>query len=644
VDREPLAADCRGENNLQRLIAMDNVVLKLCAAMFNLNYDDLKQRHRERMIRRRIMALSGALAIVTLFALTCLFYSIRISQQKNQIEDKYASTMATVSGELLSNGLRKDAIYAVRSVLPDKESKGYNSDAYRALVKATAPYETAKMFFPGESFDVPLDLQGLAFSDDNKYALVNGQGYSSVIDIAANTEVKRVDDGFAVMCDEGVIYTNDSMQLVYSKLDGGEETVLTNGPADVYYSAGEETALAFLDEGIAGYKGDEEEFFLDLAQYGIDYDYTVDDVFITEDGKTACFAIEGLSTGWIGTVDVAEGELKMLAEIDVVNYPIVCFYNNLLYLCYEEEESYSLNGQNTIIDAYGAFSGELKGKTTIPGNGFYKMQACDEGIIVISDRLSYIMEYDFTVINTISGYMDAMCVFHEDGGYVILDGLGRMFCAGVISDVNKIYSIYGHDDSTLIGTTIYKDGDFYVNAKDSGRVVKYSVMGEQYAALKDAADDAADEEVGEISLDNLQGIENISIFAKSISDDGKYIAVTSNDDTLYIYETASGKVIKEIYNSNLVMSHRKFYHLDAMNMYIIENRVFDKNFNIISDLPQGEIVQKESDGKSVIVRSPYSLYTFYRITLLSYDEVLKKADEVLDGYEPDERMKEKYNM
>ena len=51
-EMEPLAADVRGENKKENLKAMDTAVLKLCAAMFGLNYDDLKQRHHREKIKR----------------------------------------------------------------------------------------------------------------------------------------------------------------------------------------------------------------------------------------------------------------------------------------------------------------------------------------------------------------------------------------------------------------------------------------------------------------------------------------------------------------------------------------------------------------------------------------------------------------
>nr|MCR4929439.1 TIR domain-containing protein [Lachnospiraceae bacterium] len=153
--REPLGADCRGKNNKERLKAMDNVVLKLCAAIFGLNYDDLKQRHREQKIKRRIVLMEIVMALVALFALVCILFTVRIQKQNKIIQDKYASTMATASKELYDSGRRLDAIYVARSVLPDRETKDYNEDAYRALVDAMNVYGASDSYVPKNLVSIP---------------------------------------------------------------------------------------------------------------------------------------------------------------------------------------------------------------------------------------------------------------------------------------------------------------------------------------------------------------------------------------------------------------------------------------------------------------------------------------------------------
>ena len=182
--REPLAAECRGKNNKERLQAMDNAVIKLCAAMFGLNYNDLKQRHREQQMKRRLFVMEAAIAVVTLFAIVCVFFTIRIQKQKETIQDKYAASMAVASEELYDTGRKLDAIYAARSVLPDKETDGYNEEAYRALVDAMGVYTVSESYVPTSVVSINSNILIYEISADEKTMIVYGRDNElSAIDI-----------------------------------------------------------------------------------------------------------------------------------------------------------------------------------------------------------------------------------------------------------------------------------------------------------------------------------------------------------------------------------------------------------------------------------------------------------------------------
>ena len=83
---EPLAADFRGKNKREMKKAMDTEIIRVLAAMFELSYDDLKQRHRERKLRRLVATSLGVgaacLAVGTFSTVT----AIRINEQKERIE------------------------------------------------------------------------------------------------------------------------------------------------------------------------------------------------------------------------------------------------------------------------------------------------------------------------------------------------------------------------------------------------------------------------------------------------------------------------------------------------------------------------------------------------------------------------------
>ena len=87
---EPLAADVRGKNNKAIKKAMNDAILRICAAMFELKYDELKQRHRERAMRRTISIVSAVAAALMLFSAVCLGLMFKIINQSEMILDQNA--------------------------------------------------------------------------------------------------------------------------------------------------------------------------------------------------------------------------------------------------------------------------------------------------------------------------------------------------------------------------------------------------------------------------------------------------------------------------------------------------------------------------------------------------------------------------
>lgn len=83
---EPLAADIRGKDKKAMLKAMRTEMLRLLAPMFSLNYDDLRQRHRERRMKRILTATCIGAAICLVFGAVSTAMALRIQKQKEQIE------------------------------------------------------------------------------------------------------------------------------------------------------------------------------------------------------------------------------------------------------------------------------------------------------------------------------------------------------------------------------------------------------------------------------------------------------------------------------------------------------------------------------------------------------------------------------
>lgn len=85
---EPLAADIRGKNRREMLKALKTEKLRLLAPMFSLDYDDLKQRHRERRMKRILGASLAAAAVFLCFGTFSTAMALRIRNQNVQLEEQ----------------------------------------------------------------------------------------------------------------------------------------------------------------------------------------------------------------------------------------------------------------------------------------------------------------------------------------------------------------------------------------------------------------------------------------------------------------------------------------------------------------------------------------------------------------------------
>jgi len=85
VQREPLAADCRGENAKERNANIDKAALRLIAAIMGIGYDDLQQRQKQeeyKHTRNRVLIVFGVLVA---FLAVCIGFLFRIAGQNVEI-------------------------------------------------------------------------------------------------------------------------------------------------------------------------------------------------------------------------------------------------------------------------------------------------------------------------------------------------------------------------------------------------------------------------------------------------------------------------------------------------------------------------------------------------------------------------------
>lgn len=83
---EPLAADVRGRTRREMRRKLKSELLRLAAPMFDCNYDDLKQRHREQRMRKVILTSVSASVLCLLIGAVSTAAALKIQRQSQQIE------------------------------------------------------------------------------------------------------------------------------------------------------------------------------------------------------------------------------------------------------------------------------------------------------------------------------------------------------------------------------------------------------------------------------------------------------------------------------------------------------------------------------------------------------------------------------
>jgi len=115
---EPLAADVRAVNNRKSLKKLKNEKLRILAPLLDCSYDALRQRHRERKIRRRMLLSSVLTVFFLLFAIFTLY-------QLNLVKE---SESRAVTSESLAIKNEQKAL-ANEKVAKENEQKALSSES-----------------------------------------------------------------------------------------------------------------------------------------------------------------------------------------------------------------------------------------------------------------------------------------------------------------------------------------------------------------------------------------------------------------------------------------------------------------------------------------------------------------------------------
>lgn len=193
---EPLAADVRGANKKEVKKALKTELLRLLAPIFGLSFDDLKQRHRERRMKRILGISLGVAAVCMAFGAVSTTMALRIQKQNVQIEQQngeivkqneeivaqsaeiqkkndalsmnQALNLAQKSEELMVKGDRLGAIEAARESLTEYQGfeMPHTAGGQYALSEALYAYSVGDLYQPVYQMKTRGVINNVQISDD----------------------------------------------------------------------------------------------------------------------------------------------------------------------------------------------------------------------------------------------------------------------------------------------------------------------------------------------------------------------------------------------------------------------------------------------------------------------------------------------
>lgn len=475
---EPLAADIRGGSRREMLKALKTEKLRLLAPMFSLNYDDLKQRHKERRMKRILGVSLAAAAFFLCFGTFSTAMALRIKNQnslleeqkdrletqKEQLEEQavllqeqadeirlqnesllkgQALNLAEESQHLLADGDRIGAIRtAVQSLTEyDGIELPYTARGEYALAESLHIYDNGDHIKPRHQMEAEGVVRSMRISPDGERLLTCDDTHTLILwDIAAgsrlsvrndcNTSLSGAED-FVFLSNDSIAYINDAGGItVYHWREGRTESLPDNGFPWGMEVSGNLLAVEYSREVLL-YAAETLEY---LGNYAAESDNGLfNGVFIDKTGRHVVFQEpvleedDSLDSRQLVFWNAESGNISR-TEVGSGSLAAVGFAGNRAYvLCNYYDTDYTYTYAETRLMACNTDTGEiLWTKTFTDCSGKELLQPEGED----SDRFLVITSYD------------AWLVGMEDGQEYVRFSLGSDTAGGTVRSGGSIGDIY----------------------------------------------------------------------------------------------------------------------------------------------------------------------------------------------------------
>lgn len=174
---EPLAADVRGASRREMNRKLRTELIRLAAPLLHCSYDDLRQRHRERRMKKVMFAASAAAVAGVLFGAYSAYNTAMIRENYRQKLVNQSKYLASTALSLLEEGDRQTAALVALEALPaPEEDRPYVASAQYALSAALCCYDMGNVMGMDRSLKHDLPVREFVFDNTGERILSIDQG------------------------------------------------------------------------------------------------------------------------------------------------------------------------------------------------------------------------------------------------------------------------------------------------------------------------------------------------------------------------------------------------------------------------------------------------------------------------------------
>lgn len=375
---EPLAADVRGKNfrQIRKLIKEESI--RLIAPMLGLDYDDLKQRHREREIKRKIRIASVIAGVFLVFGIVSASMAWQIHKQNIEIKNNYAKSLSAESETLYAEGnlnlAREKADLALEYSETDETQ--HTHDLVNGELTAYGTHSLS------QSYEMEDGVGGMFVSPGGELiAAASGLSDVVILETATGTKTELSSEAIAFtkgyadfVSDSRFLYNSQDGLCLYDYSDDSREVISSDFAKIVISDDRSYVGLV----GISGVEIFDASSMKSIAKIDVDVNSDCAADF-SADGKLFEVAMSGedINNGFVYIIDVKTG--KVISQNGFEGgFPVSISCTDSEYalsLCDATGEGYT---SGNVVQVYDK-DGELKWQTEADYTMYNYVDYCGSG-------------------------------------------------------------------------------------------------------------------------------------------------------------------------------------------------------------------------------------------------------------------------